>query len=394
MVKDEFEKGDSVIIESLYHTDAAFGVNEDMRMLAAGPPVRIGSVDMARRRVRILGWNFHPHDLSLAKKLTKKEKEKLDKICALEKEYPKRIPKYIETSRKLMTKGCGYHDNNFVVYSTKKVEDAADMTWEKANRMGSRTLLIGQGRSCFGSIPEYIEYYVDDFSIVPDRVLYYANFKNSVIPKSLHMTEAQIKKWVILCKRNHFMPSYVSGTRFAETREMVLHMDKHDIDHLFFYLVNARYCDEQPFIPLLTMFYMDEADLDFNIAYVLAHYMVPHFDEEHAGLPFDNDCSNRVKERIRVVHDEDWGEYSMKNIYNPPAPRFIISWALRLYRFVRYINTVPKKEIKDGQFWALHSSIMITVKARCVPLSINNKSFRLIKTINLEALNKKVEEIL
>jgi hypothetical protein len=158
-----------------------------------------------------------------------------------------------------------------------------------------------------------------------------------------------------LCKQHGLIPKDINIKRFCDREEYVMRIDNIGINHAFFYMVNARYCDEQPYIPRMTMKIMDKTGCHFLIAYVLGHALATVYDEEHSALP-------------------DMTYYSC------PPPRTTLLWAIRLHKFIRQ----EEKTLTGQSYWGLFDALRDCKDDIDLSLRVHNKHYNQALKCDLE----------
>jgi hypothetical protein len=377
--------GDQVSIVSITNTEQHYGCNSQMIRMQDEGMWRVQEINVNRGLVRLNNWNWKASDLKLTKALTKAEKLRMLRLKEIGSTFPEKIPKYIKSGKKLRSFTAGNHNNHYIVYHTDEYPDKDQTAFDDITTKKVRST----GRSCLGSIPENIAYFKDYYEKLPNRVMYLFTLHNLALSKKEAMNKEEVIRWIRLCKQYNMVPMYVSTKRILEKQEVVLDLTKHDIDHLFFHLVNIRYIDEQPQIPKLIMHYLDNAKVDFHIAYVLGHFSSLSYDEEHSALPWYPMYNKKITSNKIRYEDDDWGETYYHYDYKPPSPRDVVAWAIRVYRFTNHINTKDLGPIIDDKFWHLHTPIERTLDDQDVPLIVNNKTFNILKTIDPKTIKIK-----
>jgi len=371
-----FKNGQKVWVHSGDATLEQFGSStqrekmiETIQTINNDPPLYVG---FSRRELLSLGKAvFLDGYVWMVEDLRHISPQWIKKIEAVEKDVNKInavIPiatKWLMGADKLSNNKVSGYKNTYSVY---KASSEASYSDEYA--------LIDEG--CFGKLTSLIRQCQLRKDSSPNRILYKPNFKNEYIPDEKHLNSEEIQRWVVLCKKHGMLPKYINSHIFLDGRVIIKIDKKLCYDKLFFYLVNARYCDERPDILKMIIYFTDIVGLNFYVSYVLAHFIAENYDEEHCALP-------HIRHRKEVIKtwDEKYGEYYTCIIYHRPRPRDVIMWSMGLYAFVNeWSGTKPIIEYNypEGCPWRLQRNIRkLTPKQWEFSLEVNNKTYNILK---------------
>lgn len=375
-----FKEGQKVFIRSSEATRIKYGVtNEMIRQVGT-----IQTIAVLHDGVHINNCTWCEEDLqepipSDIKKWTDYQK-KIDKINAV---IPKR-PRWLIDAYSLVNDKSGHHNNSYGVYDSSK--DYSPSLYNIENIILSDALVSYQysatKRSCFGQVAKLIRNYFADINSLPDRVIYWPLFENSRINKEGHLSKKEIRRWVTLCKEYGALPKYINSHEFLKQHVIIKIDKKLCYDKLFFYLVNARYCDEHPDIPRIVIYLTDTVGLNFYVSYVMAHLIIVEtYDAEHCALP-----QIRYKKEETRKYSPIYNEYLTRIVYHYPRPRDVIIWSIRICTFIN--EWLGKPIVKHGLLpggcpWFLQNNLYkIQRNIEDFPLEVNNKTYNILKGFN------------
>ena len=365
MTKLQFKPGQKIWIHSCEITSKIYGLSEKMKKyIETVQTVDSKTIYDPHRELEGISINYctwSEEDLyHISPQQVRKIKTAEKKINEINTFCP-RAPKWLIGADKLSSDISGCHRSNYGIYGTKEYDEL--------------------NRFCFNKLANMIKSYHHDTKSLPSKILYKPNFENQELLNKHYLNGEEIQRWVILCKKYGMLPIYIDPHAFLKG-EVIIEIDKKlCYNKLFFYLVNARYCDEHPDIPKMTIYFTDTVGLSFYVSYVLAHFITKAYDEEYCALPYVRHIKKRIKE-----YNSMYDEYVTKSVYHRPRPRDVMMWAMRVYAFANEYSGKAIAEYKDlpgGIPWHLQHSIRnLSQKWWEFSLEANNKTHNILKGFN------------
>lgn len=157
---------------------------------------------------------------------------------------------------------------------------------------------FNHNHACFADLPGMFRSFTTTHKEPANRVIYETNFKANK-NKEYQLSTEEISKWTTLCKRHRLFPSYI-GAYFVSTGNFVVFLEGLDLNTLYVYLCAARYCSDEPYIVKMLLYFIEQHDMDFFLALLLAT-AIGGYGIGHSILPISR--LDSLNTRYKTVDD-------------------------------------------------------------------------------------------
>ncbi len=107
-----------------------------------------------------------------------------------------------------------------------------------------------------------------------------------IFEKSKVIKDSEMRRWLLLCKKNGFLPKYASVANIMKHKAVVLDTEKHSRNLIYTYLTVCRFPQEDPCMVRNTLILCETFGMDFFAALVFATQILMN-NMGHHFLPGD-----------------------------------------------------------------------------------------------------------
>lgn len=129
-------------------------------------------------------------------------------------------------------------------------------------------VIRNSNRACFAEVRSLVERFLLENKVAPNRLFFECD-RTQHTKKEVHLTDAEIERWIELCKDNKLLPKYITG-RAAKKGTFCFDLSRTSGRLLYIYLNAARHIQEEPHFIRAMIHLIDDHKMKFFTAVGLA----------------------------------------------------------------------------------------------------------------------------